>query len=136
MGDIEKRPAGAERHCVLSILNCPEHFLRHRILSFDLFQFLSGIRQFLHPLQFVRSILQAKMRVGIQRYTDIRMPHQVLKRLWIHAGLCHVAAVDMAANVRGYVQHLHLVDVIVAGDHVVEIVFPMHRHQEGNLLCL
>lgn len=61
-------------HNVFSLLlNCPEHFLRYWILTFDLFQFFSGIRQFLHPLQFICSILQAKMRVGIQCYANIRM---------------------------------------------------------------
>lgn len=106
-GEYRKTPCReAERQCVLSILNRPEHFLRYRIFSLDLFQFL-------HTLQLIRSILQAKMRVGIQRYTDIRMPHKVLERLWIHAGLLHITTVGMTADVRSDIRHLHPVDIII-----------------------
>ena len=37
--------------------------------------------------------------------------------------------ISVAADVQGDVRHLHLVDVIVAGYHVVESVFPIHCHQ-------
>lgn len=47
----KKRSAKAERQCVLSFINV-------------------DIR---NPLQFIRCILQTKMRAGIQRYTDTRM---------------------------------------------------------------
>ncbi len=68
------------------------------------------------------------MHVGIQRDTDIAMSHQVLERLWVHAGLLHVATVGMAADMGSDIRHLHPVDIIVPFDHVVEAVFPMHRH--------
>lgn len=74
------------------------------------------------------------MCVGIQRHADVRMPHQVLERLWIHAGLCHVAAVGMAADMGSDVWNLHPVDVIVPLDHTVKSVFPMHRHQRHSVL--
>ena len=39
------------------------------------------------------------MPVGIQRYSNIAMPHQVLERLGVHARFRHVAAVSVAADV-------------------------------------
>ena len=62
------------------------------LLFLVLFQLPSGILQFFHPFQFIRCILQAKVGVGVQRHTDITMPHQVLECLGIHAGFRHVAA--------------------------------------------
>ena len=56
------------------------------------------------------------------------MPHQVLERLGVHARLRHIAAVGMVADVGRDVGHLHPVDIVVPLDHVVEAVFPMHRH--------
>jgi len=35
----------------------------------------------------------------------------------------------MAADMGRDVRHLHAVDIVVPLDHVVEAVFPMHRHQ-------
>lgn len=68
------------------------------------------------------------MRVGVQRHPDIAVPHKVLERLWVHARLRHVAAVGVSADMGRDVRHLHPVDVIVPLDHMVEAVFPMHRH--------
>ena len=62
------------------------------------------------------------------------MPHQVLERLGVHARLRHVAAVGMAADMGRDVRHLHPVDIVVPLDHVVEAVFPMHRHQRVAVL--
>lgn len=62
------------------------------------------------------------------------MPHQVLERLGVHARLRHVATVGMAADVGRDVRHLHPVDIVVPLDHVVESVFPMHRHQRIAVL--
>ena len=64
------------------------------------------------------------------------MPHQVLERLGVHAGFCHVAAVGMAADMGCDVRHLHPVDIIVPLDHVVETVFPMHGYfRVAILVC-
>ena len=62
------------------------------------------------------------------------MPHQVLERLGVHARFRHVAAVGMAADVGRDIRHLHPVDIVVPLDHVVEAVFPMHRHQRIAVL--
>ena len=54
------------------------------------------------------------------------MPHEVLEGLGTHAGLRHVAAVGVAANVRGDVRHLYPEDVVVAMHRMVEAMFPVH----------
>lgn len=36
----------------------------------------------------------------------------------------------MPANMRSDVRHLHPVNIIVPSDHVVELVLPVHRHQQ------
>ena len=112
----------------------PEHLLRDGLLFLVLFQFLSGVLQILHPPQFIRGILQPKVRVSVQCHPDIAMPHQVLERLGVHARLRHVAAVGMAADMGRDVRHLHPVDIVVPLDHVVEAVFPMHRYQRVAVL--
>lgn len=56
------------------------------------------------------------MRVGIQRDSDIAMPHQVLERLGVHAGLRHVAAAGVGADVGRDIRHLHPVDIVVPLD--------------------
>ena len=62
------------------------------------------------------------------------MAHQVLQCLWIHAGACHVAAVGMAADVGRDVGNLDSVNLIVAFDHMVEAVFPVHCNLRQSLL--
>lgn len=62
------------------------------------------------------------------------MPHQVLQRLRVHAGFRHVAAVGVAADMRRDVRHLHPVDIVIPLYHVVEPVFPVHRHQRVAVL--
>ena len=57
------------------------------------------------------------------------MTHQVLQGLGIHTGPCHVAAVGMTAYVRRDIRKLDLVDIIIAVDHVVESMLPVHSHQ-------
>lgn len=61
------------------------------------------------------------------------MPHQILECFEIHAGLRHVATIDMAADEGSDIRHLHPIDVIVPLDHVVNAVFPMHGHQQKSL---
>ena len=56
------------------------------------------------------------------------MAHQVLQCLWIHAGAGHVAAVGMAADVGRDIGNLDSVNLIVAFDHMVEAMFPVHCH--------
>ena len=40
-----------------------------------------------------------ELHMRSQCNTDIRMPHKVLKRLWIHSGLRHVGTGSMAAYI-------------------------------------
>lgn len=74
------------------------------------------------------------MRIDVQRHSDVRMSHQILGRLGIHAGFRHIAAVSMAADVRRDVWHLYPVNLIIPLDHMVEPVFPVHRYQWHPIL--
>ncbi len=64
---------------------------------------------------------------------DFTMPHQVLQRFRIHACLCLIAAVGMAADVRRDIRHLHPVNLVVLADHAVEAVFPVQRDQRHTV---
>ena len=68
------------------------------------------------------------MGISVERDADIAVAHQVLQRLRVHACFCLIAAVSVATNVRGDVRHLDPVDIIVALDHMVEPVLPVHGH--------
>ena len=86
-------PTAMDKRLIDPLLNSSEHTL----LCYDrpsrcLLNFLSGILQFLQTYHFILSIVQPQMRVCVHSYAYVRMPHQVLQRLWIHAGACHVAA--------------------------------------------
>ena len=70
------------------------------------------------------------MGVDVHRHADIRMAHQVLEGLRIHPGSRLVAAVSMAADVRGDVGHLHPEDFVVPANHTVEAVLPVHPHRK------
>ena len=105
-----------------------EHFLRRRRLARDLLLLSPGCLGFLHAMEFLGSILQTKMGVSVERDADVAVSHQVLKRFRIHASFSLIAAVGMAADVRGDVGHLDPVDVVVAFDHVVEPMLPVHGH--------
>lgn len=69
------------------------------------------------------------MGVGIHRHTDVRVPHKVLKSLWIHSGSCHIAAVGMLADMRRDVRKLYAEDVVVSLDCVLETVFPVQGYK-------
>ena len=78
---------------VFSISNCSEASLRHRLLL------AGGFRHFfLCPIQFfqanhlVLGILQSQMGICVHGDANVRITHQVLQCLWIHAGAGHVAA--------------------------------------------
>ena len=46
----------------------------------------------------------------------------------VHPCFGLIAAISVAANMRSDVWHLHPVNIVVPSDHVIEAVFPMHRH--------
>ena len=73
------------------------------------------------------------MRVNVHRDSDVRMPHEVLQGLGIHSCACLVAAVSVAANMRGDVWHLHPENLIVPFDRMVEAVLPILPRISG--LC-
>ena len=66
-------------------------------------------------MHFLANFLETKMRIGIERYPNIRMPHNVLQRLRVHACRCHSAAKGMAADMGRYLWHLHFIYFIVFG---------------------
>ena len=41
------------------------------------------------------------MGVGIQRYADVCMTHDVLQCLGVHPGFCHIGTEGMSAHMRG-----------------------------------
>ena len=83
----------------IAILNYSEHILFHRFLAFSLIDLLLRLVQFLQADHLILRIFQTKMRVGIHRHADVRVPHKVLKSLWVHSGSCHIAAVGMPADI-------------------------------------
>ena len=105
-----------------------EHFLRRRRLARDLLLLLPSGLGLLHAVKLFGGILQPQVGVSVERDADIAVAHQVLQRLRIHPGLGLIAAVGMAADVRGDVRHLDPVDIVVALDHMVEPVLPVHGH--------
>ena len=118
-----------------SILNCSEASLGYRpLFTGCLRNFFLGPIQFLQTDHFVLSILQSQVSIGVHGHANVRMTHQVLQCLWVHAGACHVAAVGMAADVGRDVGNLDSVNLIVAFDHMVEAVFPVHCNLRQTLL--
>ena len=52
---------------------------------------------FLHFPKLFGRVLQSEMRIGVHRHANLTVPHQILERLRVHAGLSHVAAISVAA---------------------------------------
>ena len=122
---IEKTPQPKPGRHLFSILNYLKHLLRHRFLLLLLNLCLCFPKLF-HPFQFFLDITKPNMRVHIHGNANIRIPHEVLQRLWIHSRFCHIRAIGVSAYMRRNVWHLHPVDVIVSADHMVEAVLPVH----------
>lgn len=74
------------------------------------------------------------MRVDIHRYANVRMPHQILQRLRIHASLGLVAAVGMSTNMRCDLWHLRFENAVVSVYCIFETLFPMTRHILHSIL--
>lgn len=84
-----------------SILNCSEASLGYRpLFTGGLCDFFFCFVQFLQTDHFVLGILQSQMGVCVHGNSDVRMAHQVLQGLWIHAGAGHIAAVGVAADIQ------------------------------------
>lgn len=120
----------------ISILNHSEHILFHRLLAFGFLNLLLRLVQLLQADYLFLRIIKAEMGVGIHRHTDVRVPHKVLKSLWIHSGSCHIAAVGMLADMRRDVRKLYAEDVVVSLDCVLETVFPVQGYKrQASVIC-
>ena len=83
---------------VFSISNCSEASLRHRLLLAGGFRhFFLGPVQFFQAHHLVLGILQSQMGICVHGDANVRITHQVLQCLWIHAGAGHVAALPAPA---------------------------------------
>ena len=84
-----------------------------------------------HTLHLFLHIVEAEMGVCIQRNTDIRMSHDILQGLGIHAGLRHIGTECMSAHMGSDFRELHLVDAVIFFPNVLEVFFSVqspHRH--------
>ena len=66
-----------------------------------------------HPKQLRLCLIELHMGVNIQRHADVRMTHDVLEGLRVHAGLHHVRAESMSAYMRRYLGHGDAIDLVV-----------------------
>ena len=123
---IQKKIGTLLRQSALPVswLNGFEQFLSILRLPCELFLLPAGRLGFLHAAKFLGGVFQPKVSVSVERDADIAVAHQVLERLWVHPGFGLIAAVSVAADVRGDVRHLDPVDIVVALDHMVETVPP------------
>ena len=74
------------------------------------------------------------MSVHIKCDSNFAMSHQVLQCLGVHACLCLIAAIGVAADMRRDIRHLNAIDIVVFADHVVEAVFPVHCDQRHAVI--
>ena len=132
---IEKTPQPKPERHPTSILNYLKHLLRHRFLIL-LFNLRLCLSKLFHPFQFFLSIIESDMRVHVHCDLYIRMPHEVLQRLWIHSRFCHIRAIGMSAYMRCNIWHLHPVDVIVSADHMIETMLPVHCHKWHSIIIV
>ena len=76
-----------------SILNCSEASLGYRpLFTGGLCDFFFCFVQFLQADHLILGILQSQMGICVHGDANVRITHQVLQCLWIHAGAGHVAA--------------------------------------------
>ena len=106
------------------------------VRSFQPVKFRSRAVYLRQSPQFIFRILKSQMRVGIHRYADVRMTHQVLQRLRIHPSPCHVRAVGVAAYMRRKRRHLYSVDLIVTVGRIPKIVLPVQGDQRFSILVV
>ena len=107
----KKCPGHNARGQAKAVLNYSEHILFHWFLAVCLLDFLLRLVQFLQTDHFILRIVQTEVGVGIYCHADVRMPHKVLKSLWVHSGSCHITAVGMPADMRRDVRKLYAEDV-------------------------
>ena len=121
---------------ISSILNCFEHLLRYWFDVILLLDLCLCFPEFLHSSQFFLCIIETYVCVHIHRDADVRMSHQVLERLRIHACLGLIGAIGVPAHMRRDVGHLHPVDIIVPAYHMIESMLPVHGHKRHAILII
>lgn len=57
------------------------------------------------------NIFKSYMSIGVRRHADIRVPHNLLQRLWVHARLCHIGAKGMTADMGRHLWHIIFVQI-------------------------
>lgn len=57
------------------------------------------------------NVFKAYMRISVQRHANIRVPHNLLQRLRVHARLCHIGAKCMTADMRCHLWHIIFVQI-------------------------
>ena len=75
--------------------------------------FFDAFLSFHHPIKFHLGIVKFDMGIGVQRDADIRVIHDILQGLGVHAALCHVGTEGMAAHMRRDFRKLNFVDAVV-----------------------
>ena len=83
----------------MQLVNHPQHARREPCFLLSLLSpeyFLPSPFFFHFPKLFGR-VLQTEMRIGVHRHANLTVPHQILERLRVHAGLRHVAAISVSA---------------------------------------
>ena len=74
------------------------------------------------------------MGVGIQRYANVAVTHDVLQCLGIHTGFGHIGAECVPAHMGRDLGHLYLVNAVVLVQGVLEVMLPMHCHHRAVIL--
>lgn len=74
------------------------------------------------------------MGVGVHRYTNLGMAHQVLQGFGIHTAFGLVGAVCMAAHMGSNQGKLFLVNAVVLLPGVLEVMLPMHCYRGTVIL--
>lgn len=65
---------------------------------------------------------------SVQCNADIRVSHDILQALGIHATLCHLGAKGMSAYMGCYFRHLNLVDAVILLKNVLKVLLPVESH--------
>ena len=78
-----------------------------------------------YPQEFLLCIIELNVCVGVQRHADIAVSHDILQRLGIHSGLCHVGAESVPTHMGCDLRQLHTVGLIVLGNHMLHVLLPV-----------
>ena len=71
------------------------------------------------------------MGVGVQRYADVTVTHDILQGFGVHTALCHVGTEGMSAHMGRDFRKLNFVNAVVFLQNMLEVMLPMegdHGH--------